>query len=272
VGRIAQIVLCLVLVAIVDVWISLVATCQSDQCGAFSGPLSVIAVDLFRFIEEHDKGIVAFFTIVLAVSTIGLWLSTGALWSATRDAAKRQERDTEILQRAYVAAELGGIRDMTPNGQLVGHVIFRNVGHLPATNLRDVVKEIEIHDGAWRPPTIPDTELEEHGVLPIGVKMTKGSGGLIFPGAVEASSIVDKYLYVWGRMTYVDGFKRPRYLNFCHRYPWAAKDYLTGGRLFISEEHGRYHEFGRAMLISGAVPTTRWSWALSKWMQAGFSH
>ena len=194
-------------------------------------------------IFDKPDAYVALFTAVLALFTLALWRSTRKLWIATRDTAKRQERDTEILQRAYIAAELGGIRDMI-NGQLVGHVVFRNVGHLPATNLRDVVKKIEVQDGAWRPQTIPDTDLEEHGVLPIGVRMKKGSAGTIYPGEVQDCSIVDKYLYVWGRMTYDDGFKCRRYLNFCHRYPWAKKETPTGGGVLIREEHGRYHEYG----------------------------
>jgi hypothetical protein len=131
-------------------------------------------------------------------------------------------------------------------GQLVGHVVFRNVGRLPATNLRNVVKKIEVQDGAWRPPTIPEAQLEDHGVLPIGIGMKKGSAGTIYPGEVADSPIPvpERYLYVWGRMTYVDGFKRRRYLNFCHRYPWDTRDTITGGRFVISEEHGRYHEYG----------------------------
>jgi hypothetical protein len=114
-----------------------------------------------NFFDEHGEAVTAVFTVVLSVSTALLWWSTRKLWEVTRDTAKRQERDTEILQRVYIAAELGGIRDMT-NGQLVGHVVFRNVGHLPATNLRDLVKKIEVQDAAWHPPIIPDTQLEDH--------------------------------------------------------------------------------------------------------------
>jgi hypothetical protein len=191
----------------------------------------------------HAEFWVALATIFIAIFTFTLWRSTRNLWIATRDTAKRQERDTEILQRAYIAAELGGIRDIT-NGQLVGHVVFRNVGHLPATNLRDVVKKIEVQDGAWRPPIIPDSQLEDHGVLPIGVRMKKGSAGTIYPGEVANSLIPDKYLYVWGRMTYDDGFNRRRFLNFCHRYPLDKLEIPSGGGFFISEEHGRYHEYG----------------------------
>jgi hypothetical protein len=40
---------------------------------------------------------------VLCLFTAALTLSTIALWRATRAAAQRQFRDTEILQRAYVS-------------------------------------------------------------------------------------------------------------------------------------------------------------------------
>lgn len=47
----------------------------------FKGSLILLGrVD--HFLEQHDKSIVALFTIVLAVSTIGLWLSTAKLWRA----------------------------------------------------------------------------------------------------------------------------------------------------------------------------------------------
>jgi hypothetical protein len=224
-----------------------VNVCTTSQDGAaptcephnllYSAPVLLIEV------LTHAEVWTALATIFIALFTFTLGLSTRNLWIATRDTAKRQERDTEILQRAYIAAELGGIRNMT-DGQLVGHVLFHNVGHLPATNLRDVVKKIEVQDGAWRPPTIPDTELEDHGVLPIGVRMKKGSAGTIYPGEAANSPIPDKHLYVWGRITYDDGFYRRRYLNFCHRYPCDKKETPSGGGFLISEEHGRYHEHG----------------------------
>jgi hypothetical protein len=211
---------------------------NGEDCPTFFSGSLILLERADQFIERHDKSIVAFFTVVLALSTIALWGAGERQLELIHQNAARQAGDTEILQRAYVAAELGGIRDMT-GGQLVGHV-----GHLPATDLRDAVKKIEVHDGAWRPPIIPDTELEDHGVLPIGVRMKKGSAGTIYPGQVADSQIRDKYLYVWGRMTYVDGFKRRRHLNFCHRYPWDKRETPTGGGLLISEEHGRYHEYG----------------------------
>jgi len=46
------------------------------------------------------------------------------------------------------------------------------------------------------------------------------------------------WLYVWGRVKYDDGFKRPRFTDFCYRY------YLAGTTWTICAKHGRQHEHG----------------------------
>jgi hypothetical protein len=46
-----------------------------------------------------------------------------------------QREDTRILQRAYISVESAGIRNAT-TGELIGHVEFANVGHLPASQVR----------------------------------------------------------------------------------------------------------------------------------------
>jgi hypothetical protein len=53
--------------------------------------------------------------------------------------ARKQTRDARILQRAYLNVKFGGIQNNS-SGQLVGHVTFQNVGHLPARKLHWLVK------------------------------------------------------------------------------------------------------------------------------------
>src|SRR5436190_1382017 len=78
----------------------------------------------------HDP--VAFYTSILAVSTIGLWIIT---WRGIRS----QSIDTRILQRAYLSVEPAGLNPYLGHegeGRAVaGHVRFRNLGHLPARNV-----------------------------------------------------------------------------------------------------------------------------------------
>jgi hypothetical protein len=45
--------------------------------------------------------------------------------------AWKQNRDSKILQRDYLNVEFDGIRNNL-GGELLGHVTFVNVGHLPA--------------------------------------------------------------------------------------------------------------------------------------------
>src|SRR5205807_3649388 len=55
------------------------------DCPTFiAGTLLVFerGVDLLKR-DDNDKAVVAGFTVVLAISTIGLWLATNKLWSAS---------------------------------------------------------------------------------------------------------------------------------------------------------------------------------------------
>ena len=55
---------------------------KKEQCPTFGAGSVVLLARLDHFIESHDKSIVAGFTVVLAISTIGLWLATMRLWRA----------------------------------------------------------------------------------------------------------------------------------------------------------------------------------------------
>jgi hypothetical protein len=51
-------------------------------CPAFHAGIEILLAKTDRFLEAHDKSVVGGFTIVLAISTIGLWLATNKLWEA----------------------------------------------------------------------------------------------------------------------------------------------------------------------------------------------
>src|SRR5262249_49765376 len=120
------------------------------------------------------------------------------------------------------------------------HVIFKNTGKLPATQFVSVVK-IEVGDAEWVTPELTDTALPgtTAGVIPIGAEVPQGSEG-VTPNYVDKANIRGhKYLYVWGRTRFNDGFSSERHVDFCHRYPWVK---ATGGS--ISKEYARYHQYG----------------------------
>src|SRR5580700_349525 len=111
------------------------ASNQTDQknCATFLAGMVIVAgraVDVIKR-DDNDKAIVAAFTIVLALSTIGLWTATLRLWGAARDTAEQQSKDTEIIQRAYISVEPGGI---SPHIYGSTDEIQKHVGHVRIRN------------------------------------------------------------------------------------------------------------------------------------------
>jgi hypothetical protein len=149
----------------------------------------------------------------------------------------QQIKDARVLQRAYVSALPGGV-STTTRGELLAHVEFKNVGHLPASQIKSLLKFTASDDGDWSPPPVDDKDLRPAGVLPIGISVTTGSHGIGVPQPWP------KYLYAWGRVTYVDGFSEERRTNFCHRYNTEVREASTGGVILIRKEYGRHHEYG----------------------------
>jgi hypothetical protein len=140
-------------------------------------------------------------------------------------------------QRAYVSALPGGV-STTTGGVLLVHVEFKNVGHFPASQVKSLLKFTANDDGEWSPPRIDDKDLRPASVLPIGISVTTGSHGIGIPQPWT------KYLYAWGRVTYVDGLAKERWTNFCHRYNTEVRETSTGGVIVIRKEYGRHHERG----------------------------
>jgi len=180
-------------------------------------------------IRPYRDDITAISTLIVAIFTVVL---ARVLWKQTRDA--------RILQRAYLDARFGGVRD-TAAGELVGRVDFKNVGHLPAQKLRWLVR---LNSGGpnWQPPQIKNKDLIGESVIPIGAEWPRASNGI--PHPADAGGV---FLYVWGRATYADGFRwRKRRVDFCHRYPWKKRETPTGGGVSISAEYASYHEQGNS--------------------------
>ena len=54
----------------------------------------------------------------------------------------------------------------------------------------------------------------------------------------------ERWLYVWGEVTYTDGFNKPRSTKFCHRYNNQNIEPDGKGRLWVPPEDARYHDHG----------------------------
>jgi hypothetical protein len=256
-----RILLCLAAWLVFECWISWVAFCdqindyrgyqraaEENSC-IFRGPLASIIRSFERWFQHtFDKpdAFVALFTLVLTVVTGALWWSTRNLWQATVDSAKRQEKDTEILQRAYVSAEPLGVEPMQDKNKVIAHVDYRNVGHLPAREFQSSYVRMKwTSDDTWGETALGIQDvLEYKSVLPVQGKVTAGARTA---DTIAAEHLAKKigYIWVWGILTYMDEFSATlRYTKFCHRYPCAQARGNKRIGFSIDARYGRYHHHG----------------------------
>jgi hypothetical protein len=79
-------------------------------------------------------------------------------------------------------------------------------------------------------------------IIPPRAEMRKGGEAIASPefdNFQKGGMIRDRWLYVWGRVAYEDGFGKERFTDFCHRY-----NVLGAHQWTIDETSGRHHEFG----------------------------
>jgi hypothetical protein len=204
-------------------------------------------VRFFHFLwkeADHDN-ITAVATVMIAVFTLTLWRSTKRLWQAHEHQSAQQANDTRILQRAYLDVDVGGIDRTIPDTMTtpppsVGHIVIRNTGHLPARRVSLFINTRTSGDDGEEELPIGEITEQNRALMP-GARMTVGSPPLQFEDIDRREA---RWAYVWGRVTYEDGFGDSRFTNFCHRYPTARLNGDWAGGFRIAAEHGRNHEHG----------------------------
>ena len=185
---------------------------------------------------------VALYTLVLSLFTgLLVFVTGGLIWVGyrqillTKAIADRQTNDTEIIQRAYVNVEPGGLTEHRDrDDRLHTTVIFRNVGHLPARNLRWYGTFGNASDTAT--DTFPIGALGEGAiVLPPGATSIQHVG-TVFTDRLQNS------LFVWGIVTYEDGFGKQRFTRFCHLY--GTKNIINRLGVNLPAGNARFYEHG----------------------------
>lgn len=181
-------------------------------------------------------------TALIAYFTLTLKKATDDLATISTNTANAQERDTRILQRAYISAEPGGVSPFLPrdlaapptNQTFVGHVGFRNAGRLPARNVRWYMDAEYSTDPNYEP--VRFGELTGKNVISPGEAMTQGSFEKDIPEHLG-------YFFVWGKVVYDDGFGKERETIFCHRYNCRRLE-RNNGFFRIRGRYGRHHNKG----------------------------
>jgi len=164
---------------------------------------------LLKFADRYGNAINALSTLVMAVFTVALFVSTHLLW-------KSGEKHSERELRAYVC--LDGVTTPAFQGSTETRALIRNRGQTPAYDLK-VVATFDLH-------ALPRTEF-----LPYRKQQPNQSSGLVGPDSeismvlagvaltperVQALRDGTCALFFYGRVDYRDAFGRNRFTNFRH--------------------------------------------------------
>lgn len=200
--------------------------------------------------------LLAAFTLGLLIFTGLLWSSTEKLWVETRDTGKRQEADTRILERAYLAVSPRGIHSLsgTSIDICVAHICIRNVGRLPARSVTWFITSTISESPVFKEMEVDRNLAAGEVTIAPGIEAVQG-GDIIFASDLEKAKASQPtgFCYVWGVVYYLDGFDQVRVTRFCHRYNCAdfetIYDSPPGGLRYIkgktiAAETARIHRYG----------------------------
>jgi hypothetical protein len=156
--------------------------------------------------------ILAVFTVVLALSTIGLWYVTWRTFSHAEKSAERQLRAYLVVKTSF-SEELAG----EPRGRILVTVTITNSGQTPAYDVGGWI------DKAFRNYIVP-------GALPTPTNQIMNGSSVLGPGVDRAlqtiwdtplnsdeSALVKarkKAIFFYGRTEYRDAFGHRHYTNF----------------------------------------------------------
>jgi hypothetical protein len=175
--------------------------------------------------------------------TVALALIAEGQRELTRTIAERQTRDAEIVHRAYLSVEPGGLHPPVgrPEGEhvVLGHVRFKNVGHVPAQNVSWALYIKPSLNGELNDFPIAESDFREGLVIFPESAVTRRSDSI---NVTHESG----WIYVWGEIKYDDGFGGPRRLTkYCHRYNREVLRLLEGRAGHgILEADARFHDHG----------------------------
>ena len=207
-----------------------------------------------KFVCDIRAGefVVAIFSVFLAIFAGLLWAGIHQLQGAIRESVRSHTRDTEIIQRAYLSAYPLGVDPFDAAANAEGHVGIRNVGHLPARNVRWFIDVTTSSDS--RRTQFSIGQLSGNNVIHSGSEMKQCGRTAVSRQEFQNFQENNIWVYVWGAIHYDDGFGNERHTNFCHRYDargfspsvagLSSQQTAQLGRAAISTEGMIYHQHG----------------------------
>jgi hypothetical protein len=212
-------------------------TAEKEDCYQAAAKSGRNTGDCESFWERTTSDPVATFTLVLAFSTVGLWVATLALYRAGE---RHSERELRAYIVATVQAEIRNFHIATPTVVLG----FVNAGQTPAHDVR-----------LWTTSAVAVFPMEKRPTAPARTPDVGDSVGVIGPAGsfhsehvpetpvtpAERQAVVEGRCayFVYGELAYTDAFGRERHTSFCHFYRGEAAR-RQGGPL------ASYHKWNEA--------------------------
>jgi hypothetical protein len=193
-----------------------------------------IAVDGYRrctgdFVHENGEAIIAAFTVILAFSTIFLWV-------ATRSLVKGAERTARFQLRAYIGIDQITISNVSAGEKPLVHVRIKNYGQTPAYDVRHFLESIVAEKGN---ETFVLDRVRPRGAVILdptnmfGVRSTMDNPLT----AADHAAVMDdtKRIFFFGEVHYRDAFKHDRVTYLRYETSGAT---LTAEKLFSISHQG----------------------------------
>jgi hypothetical protein len=204
-------------------------------CAAFHTGVQVFFEQTNHFLETHDKGVVGAFTIVLAISTIGLWMATNRLWEAGENQLRHLSETASVQLRAYVYVEK---TDLTFKDNVWNHSFrIKNVGRTPAHNVK-LMSITQVVDWNGGYPTVPvptEDEVENLGSMGPNGDYFDNDKEIYESVTVDQLNDEKKVVYLVGNIRYTTVFDSlERITNF--RFYVGGDIQYEGGEMSADDE------------------------------------
>jgi hypothetical protein len=203
-----------------------------DYIAAFSAGAAIYRDCLGDFVHDRKDEILVAFTVILAFSTLFLWVATRDLVSGSEKTARRQ-------LRAYVGVRTASCSDWQEGMRPFASITIANAGQTPAYDLT-FWAYISVEPFPLKTGEIL-RDIDDLGRSPLGPGSTNElSPRFIKPLAREEADALSAgtlALYVKGRASYRDAFKVSRTTEFI---------FVSGGSKPIGAGMRPYHKGNKA--------------------------
>jgi hypothetical protein len=193
---------------------------QKDECYEAAKKTGQKSDECTSFWERATHDPIAFFTLILAVSTIGLWGATALLYRAGERQFRLAREEFLSTHRPKIRIKAVFVMNQFVNyeEQIVIRVVCVNAGATDATLVSYGIIPMVIPNGTPLPPDLKIPNIPVQSAIPSGIAISLQD---YFYAITENEEVrmrrEEANLYCLGYLHYLDGLGLSRLTSFCRR-------------------------------------------------------